>query len=278
MPRSVVVRDSQRGEPEQPVSALPFQRWGHVKAMAGALMATGALVPPTLLTGMVRPRMARHLPPLWHRAITCSLGIRTSICGVPDSGSVLYVANHMSWVDIPVLGSRLDGSFVAKAEVEEMPFVKFLAGLQQTLYINRQRRTNAPKQANEIRQRLKSGGNVILFPEGTSTDGVRVNPFKSSLFSVLDQSDNVRIQPISLAYTHLNGMPISRQRLLDIVWIGDMEFGSHVIDFMRLGNINARIYFHPSVCRTDFSDRKAVAKYCHSMVAQGYQGLIRGEI
>lgn len=255
-----------------------FQPMGHVKAVAGMLLATGALLPPALLAGMFRSRVASPFPPLWHRAVAQSLGVRTRIGGIPARGSVLYVSNHMSWLDIPVLGSHLDGSFVAKSEVGTMPVVKFLAGLQNTIYVNRGHRAGAQQQAGEICRRLAHGGNVILFPEGTSTDGVRVHAFKSALFSVLDGNENFRIQPISLAYTHINGLPLTRQRLLDIVWIGDMEFSPHAIDFMRLGKVTATIHCHQPVRRADFPDRKALAQHCHSVVAEGYRRLIRGEI
>lgn len=257
-----------------------LQHIGPIKALTGVAAITGALLPAAIMTDMLHAPAARRFPPLWHRAVAHCLGMKTRVSGTPVSGSVLYVSNHMSWLDIVVLGSRLGGSFVAKSEVAGMPVVNYLASLQQTLYVERARRANALQQTNTIRERLRAGGNVILFPEGTSTDGVRVLPFKSTLFSALDGdgTDDFRVQPISLAYTHLNNLPLTRQRMLDIAWIGDMDFGPHVLDCMRLGRIGATIHCHPPVRRGDFTDRKMLARYCHSTVAEGYRRLVRGGI
>ncbi len=263
------------------LSTEPFQRFGPVKSVAGAIAATGTLVGPAwALRLMDQAKGAGRIPMLWHKALSRSLGVRTVLRGQPEVGSVLYVSNHISWLDIPVLGSRLQASFVAKSEVGEMGFVGFLADLQQTIYVERERRQQSSVQATGIRQRLKAGDNIILFPEGTSNDGVHVLPFKSSLFSVVDGEDvaHVRIQPISIAYTSLNGLPLTRHRMMDIAWVGDMELGPHMIDFMRLGRIGATIHCHEPVLRSDFRDRKALARHCHHVISQGYRNSMRGQI
>jgi len=235
----------------------PFQRMGAVKSFAGAIAATGALLPPAIAVRLVNRGAAGRMPILWHRIVSRSLGVRTHVSGTAASGSVLFVCNHISWLDIPVLGSRIEGSFVAKAEVEQMGMVGFLADMQETIYVDREQKSRSRAQANDILERLRAGGNVILFPEGTSNDGVR-------------------IQPVSLAYTHLNGLPLTRHRLMDIAWVGDMELGSHALDFMRLGRIDAAICFHEPVRRADFSDRKALARHCQSVISGGYRRLMRG--
>ncbi len=257
----------------------PFQRIGPMKSVAGTLAATGALLGSAYVSNLVRPRGVGKAPLLWHKLVSRSLGVRISQRGEQVSGAVLYVANHLSWLDIPVLGSRLHGSFVAKAEVGKMGFVSLLADVQRTIYVERSRRTSSGSQAESIQDRLKGGDNVILFPEGTSNDGVRLLPFKSTLFSVTDGAgmDAVRIQPITLAYTHLNGLPLTRSRLMDIAWVGDMELGAHAMDVMRLGRIKAEIVFHPPVRRCDFANRKALALHCQQVIAGSYRQLMRGE-
>jgi 1-acyl-sn-glycerol-3-phosphate acyltransferase len=257
----------------------PFQRMGHVKTMAGALAATGALLPPAYAARLVDHKSADAVPRLWHRAVTRALGVHSKLIGTLATGSVLYVVNHLSWLDIPVLGSHLKGSFVAKAEVGDMGFVGFLADLQETIYVERARPSRSASQADEIHQRLALGDNIILFPEGTSNDGVRILPFKSTLFSVIEGagSESFRIQPVTLAYTHLNGLPLTRNRLIELAWIGDMELGPHAIDCMRLGRIDARILCHHPVRRADFADRKALARHCRAVIADGYRQLTRGD-
>jgi 1-acyl-sn-glycerol-3-phosphate acyltransferase len=261
----------------KPIAPEPFQPLGHVKSVAGALAATGTLVGPAHVHRLIARRRAGRIPMLWHQAVSRSLGVTSRLEGSPVSGGVLYVSNHISWLDIPVLGSRIRGSFVAKAEVEGMGFVGHLADLQDTIYVDRARRHRAGEQAGEIQARLGQGANVILFPEGTSNDGVHVLPFKTSLFSVVegDALETVRIQPLTLAYTRLNGLPLTRQRLLDIAWIGDMELGPHAFDLMKLGRIEARILCHEAVQRKDFADRKALARHCHAVIRAGYQSLMR---
>jgi 1-acyl-sn-glycerol-3-phosphate acyltransferase len=256
----------------------PFQRMGPVKSFAGAIAATGALLPPAIAVKLVNREAAGRMPILWHKIVSRSLGVRTRVTGTPASGSVLFVCNHISWLDIPVLGSRIEGSFVAKAEVGQMGMVGFLADMQETIYVDREQKNRSRAQANDILERLREGGNVILFPEGTSNDGVRILPFKSTLFAVLEGPDSafVRIQPVSLAYTHLNGLPLTRHRLMDIAWVGDMELGNHALEFMRLGRIHAEIFFHEPVRRTDFADRKALAKHCQKVISGGYRRLMRG--
>lgn len=255
----------------------PFQRMGPVKSVAGALAATGAFLPPAYAMRLMNGHPGR-MPQRWHQAISRSLGVRSRLIGTAATGSVLYVSNHLSWMDIPVIGAHLHASFVAKAEVGSMGVVGFFADIQDTIYVERERRSRAAAQANEIQTRLQEGGNVILFPEGTSNDGVRILPFKSTLFSVVEGEDtaNFRIQPVTLAYTHLNGLPLTRNRLIELAWIGDMELGPHAFDCMRLGRIDARIQCHEPVRRSDFADRKALARHCQTVISRGYQALMRG--
>ncbi len=252
---------------------------GPMKTMAGAMFATGVLLPPAYAARLLDSKAADTMPRLWHRAVSRSLGVSSAVLGTAVTGSVLYVANHLSWLDIPVIGSHLKGSFVAKSEVSEMGVVGFLADMQNTIYVDRERRSRSASQAGAIQERLANGGNVILFPEGTSNDGVRILPFKSALFSSIEGvgEDSIRIQPVTIAYTHMNGLPLTRHRLIDIAWIGDMELGSHALDFMRLGRIEARIMCHEPVRRGDFADRKALARHCQSVISAGYRQLTRGQ-
>lgn len=257
----------------------PFQRFGAMKSVAGALAVTGTLLAPAHLHRLLDRKAAGRIPMLWHQAVTRSLGVRTRLEGEKVHNGTLVVANHISWLDIPVFGSRIRGSFVAKAEVGTMGLVGHLADLQDTIYVDRDRRHRAGNQAQEIARRLAAGDTVILFPEGTSNDGVQVLPFKTSLFGVVEDADLAAapIQPVTLAYTHLNGLPLTRHRLLDIAWIGDMELGPHAFDLMKLGRIEARILCHAPVRRDDFPDRKALARHCHAVISAGYRQLMRGQ-
>jgi lyso-ornithine lipid O-acyltransferase len=234
------------------------------------------LVPVHLLSRKLSRQAAASLPLLFHRAFTRALGITTVLHGSPArKGRILFVGNHVSWADIPVIGSRLRGAFVAKSEVGGMGPVGWFADLQSTIYVDRDRKRDAGAQAGGIAERLSGGGNVILFPEGTTGGGQRVLPFKSSLFAAADGVDDLLIQPFSIAYTRINGLPVTRDRIAEVVWIGDMDLGPHASDFMRLGKVRAEILLHDAVAPADFADRKVLARHCHAAVDAGYRRLMR---
>src|SRR4051794_27449973 len=134
------------------------------------------------------PSMARAFPMHYHRLVLRILGVRLNIVGEP-AHHVLIASNHASWLDIPVLSAVTPVSFIAKEEVNGWPFFGSLARLQRTLFVNRERRHTTGNSRNEIQQRLKVGDTLVLFPEGTSSDGVHVLPFKSAFFGAIESPD-----------------------------------------------------------------------------------------
>jgi 1-acyl-sn-glycerol-3-phosphate acyltransferase len=258
--------------------ARPFRPAGPWRTVPGAIALTGTMVPAYAALKPMNGAIRLHMPRLYHSLLARSFGIHIRLEGRPATGSVLYVSNHLSWLDIPVLGAKLPGSFVAKHEVSEMAVVKHLANLQDTIYVARSARHRSAEQAAAVRARLSAGGNVILFPEGTSNDGVRILPFKSTLFAGLEGelASQVRVQPVTIAYTELNGLPLTRSRQLELAWIGDMELAPHAFDVMKLGRLKAGVLCHPPVRPADFADRKALARHCQAEVEAGYRRLTRG--
>lgn len=253
--------------------------FGRTKAVAGVLGAAAGLVPLQLLHNALAPATPPRVARLFHRAFARSLGIRVHRRGAPaEEGATLFISNHVSWADIPVLGSQLLGNFVAKHEIGGWGVFGLMADLQRTIYVERDRRQAAGDQRGAIFERLAAGGNVILFPEGTSSDGVRVLPFKSSLFSVVEGegAERFRVQPVTVAYTRLDGLPITLRRLPDIAWIGDTDMVPHALEFVRLGRVQADVLVHAPVRPADFRDRKALARHCHAVVSHGYHALMRG--
>ena len=257
--------------------------FGRTRTFAGIGVAAAMTVPVELaLRRFVRGSRPR-LPWLFHRTLARSLGLHVVVHGrACRRRGVLFVANHVSWADIPVLGSRIMAAFVAKSEVAGYGPVGWLSTLARTVYVERARRQATGEVRNAIADRLSAGENVILFPEGTNSDGVAVLPFKSSLFAAIAGSgergggDDFVIQPVTIAYTRLNGMPITRERLPDIAWIGETELMPHMLAFMSLGKVRAELMFHAAVRLSDFADRKALARHCHDVVADGYRRLMRG--
>lgn len=248
--------------------------------MMGIGAAGAVLVPAQMAMRKIAPKARPRVPSLFHKLTCRSLGVSVRKSGPPARNrSVLFVVNHISWVDIPVLGSALLASFVAKAEVDGWGLIGYLGRLQRTIYVERERRQAVGEQAGAIAARLAEGGRVILFPEGTNSDGTRVLPFKSSLFAMLEGpgTEDFLIQPVTLAYTRVNGLPVTRQLLPAIAWVGDIALGPHIAAFSRLGRVQAEILLHAPVRRADFGDRKALARHCHDVVAAGYARLMRGD-
>ena len=168
------------------------------------------------------------------------------------------------------------GSFVAKNEVRRWPLFGWLARLQRTVFIDRRVRSTTEQRA-AIAARLTAGDALILFPEGTSGDGNRVLPFKSALFSVADAGGgNVSVQPVSIAYTRLDGMPIGRRLRPHFAWYGDMALAPHLWAMLGLGTVEIVVEFHRPTTLAECGSRKELALYCQERVAAGLSTALSG--
>lgn len=255
---------------------------GPLRAVA-ILTAFGALTLPLMPIqyGLLRlsSRMARRLPHWYHRAVCRLLGIRLNIEGkIASDRPVLVVANHVSWIDIPVLSAVAPLSFIAKKEVGTWPVVSTLARLQRTVFVDRTRRTAVGKVASEMSQRLDQGDVLVLFAEGTSTDGNRVMPFKTALFSAAFTEGNpdLCVQTLSLTYTRLHGIPLGRADRSLVGWYGDMEMADHAWALLKAGPLDARIVIGDPVPLSDFADRKQLARYTETVIRREVVASLRG--
>lgn len=209
---------------------------------------TALLLPVQMAAVSSRLRLASTLPRFYHRVCCRILGIQVLRQGeLSGAHPVLFVANHASYLDITVLGSLIAGSFVAKAEIADWPFFGLLAKLQRTVFIDR-RGAKAADHRDEIGARLDAGDDLILFPEGTSSDGNRVLPFKSALFSVAERRIDGRrlvVQPVSVAYVRIDGLPIGREWRPLFAWYGGMDLTGHMFNVIALGKLTVEVIFHP---------------------------------
>lgn len=239
-----------------------------------AVLGMVTILPFQAFVAKVFPKWYQAIPIYFHRSICFAFGVERTVLGERASEpGILFVANHVSWLDIPVLGADVPGSFVAKAEIRGWGIFGTMARLQRTIFVKRERRTSSADQRNAIVERLAAGHNVILFPEGTSSAGNGVLPFKSALFSVAEAARDAGltpvIQPISLAYTDINAIPVVRAVRHKLSWVGDMEFLPHVVQVMCLSQIKSTVHFHAPVHLEEFSSRKALALHCEHVVNQG---------
>jgi len=235
-------------------------------------LLTLALLPVQMVAVALRLKLRETLPRFYHRLCTRLLGFRVVVRGRQlQDRPVLYVCNHVSYLDIMVLGSVVTGCFVAKSEVAGWPGFGLLAKLQRTVFVER-RRSAVARHGDAIAERLKDGDNLILFAEGTSSDGTRVLPFKSGLLAAANHRVDdgpLKIQPVSISYTRLNGMPIGRGLRPFLAWYGDMELAPHLWEVVTLGLITVVVEFHPATSLPEAGSRKALARACHERVAAG---------
>lgn len=242
-----------------------------------AAMAAWTLVSVAVFGGarLFSARPAASVPRLWHRGVCRIAGIDRVVHGRPvQDRPVVFVSNHVSYLDIVVLGGLLPGSFVAKADVSAWPVIGWLAGLQDTLFIER-RPARAALQQIAMRQRLTDGKSLILFPEGTSSDGSGVLPFRSALFQAAAPGEGILVQPVSLGYTRLNGRKLDTTHRPFVGWYGDMGLWPHLLRFLGLGRLQAEIEVHAPLRPEDFASRKALAERCRDIVAAGLAGTAR---
>ncbi len=240
--------------------------------MVGFATLTLPLMPVQAVLLRTTSRGARAFPHWYHRQVCRLLGIRLQIEGaVARDRPVLVVANHSSWLDIPVLSAVAPVSFIAKKEVGGWPFVATLARLQRSVFVDRTRRTAVGETTSEMTQRLAAGDALVLFAEGTSTDGNRVLPLRTSLFGAVlpgtkgDQlPHDAVVQTCAVVYGCLHGVPIGRADRHAVGWYGDMEMGSHAWNLLKAGPLDVRIVIGAPVAINSFTDRKALARQVES--------------
>lgn len=204
----------------------------------------------------------------FHRGVCWLLGLRVRVSGAPaPGGGVFHVANHASYIDVFILGSITRGAFIAKADVAEWPVFGGLAAAGGTHFFRREPR-DAAKQIEQVRAALAAGENLFLFPEGTSTYGVDVMPFKSSLFAGAD-AEGARIQPVTVAYSRYLGAPLAQDVRERFAWVIPAPFAPHLYELMSMAALDVDVIFHPPVRLADFADRKACAAHCRQRVAAG---------
>jgi 1-acyl-sn-glycerol-3-phosphate acyltransferase len=261
--------------------------------LAGFATLTLPLMP--VQAGLVRlaPGLARRLPHWYHRRVCGLVGARLDIAGaVARDRPVLLIANHSSWLDIPVLSAVAPVSFVAKKEVGSWPGVSALARLQRTVFVDRERRTKVGETAGEIIDRLARGDIIVLFAEGTSSDGNRVLPFRTSLFAAAKPGSASRatpldearaaalaravVQTISITYTRLHGVPLGRADRPLVGWYGDMDLPPHAWRLLKAGPLDVRIQIGAPVPLDDFADRKALALRSEEEIRANVVRALRG--
>jgi 1-acyl-sn-glycerol-3-phosphate acyltransferase len=254
-----------------------------VSILTGFFVLTVPLMPVQALLIRLSPAGARRFPHWYHRQVCRLFGIRITVEGaIARDKPVLIVSNHTSWLDIPVLSAVAPVSFIAKKEVAGWPFVSWLAKLQRSVFVDRQRRGAVGETTSEIIRRLQGGDTVVLFAEGTSSDGNRVLPFKTALFAAAkpsakaaDDAPDAVVQTLSLVYTRLHGVPFGRADRPLVGWYGEMEMQGHAWRLLKAGPLDVRIRIGPPVPLESFADRKELAKKSEDQVREHVVHILR---
>jgi len=215
------------------------------------------------------PEMARRFPMHYHRVVCRILGVRVRVLGRPPTeGPVLLASNHVSWLDIVILSAVAPLSFIAKREVNGWPFFGSLARLQRTVFVDRTRRHATGDSRNEMQERLKASDILVLFPEGTSSDGHLVLPFKSAFFGAAEY-EGVLVQPISIAYSGHRNLPMNRRLRPSYAWYGDMDLAPHLWEAVMMGPIEVTVVCHPPLSLSGEMNRKQLARHAEELVRKG---------
>jgi lyso-ornithine lipid O-acyltransferase len=219
---------------------------------------------------------AKRFPHVYHRAVTKLLGIKLRITGTPVADRPCLIAvNHVSWLDIPVLSALTPLSFIAKQEVASWPFFGTLARLQRSVFIDRERRQATGAKRDEVSARLAQRDTLVLFAEGTSSDGIRVLPFKSAFFGAAE-APGVIVQPVTLAYSGHWGAPMTRRRRPFYAWYGDMDMGPHLWEALASGPIEVDVICHEPITIGEAGSRKALARRAEDTVRRGLVTALTG--
>jgi lyso-ornithine lipid O-acyltransferase len=258
-----------------------FRPWSRL-LMFGAF--TALLMPAQALSVAFGWRSRRWIPHKYHRVVCSLLGVRVHNAGVcAQRRPLLIISNHTSWLDIIVISAAAPVIFVAKHEVGTWPFVGRLAKLQRSIFVDRARRHKTGEVNAEIARRMIDGDPVVLFGEGTSSDGNRVLPFRTALIGAAHnalteaQLGHVSVQPLSLTYVGLDGLPLGREQRRALAWYGGIDLWPHLKSVLRRGAIDVHLTWGEPIPYDAGTNRKQFAGEIQAKVRQTAAAVRRGQ-
>jgi 1-acyl-sn-glycerol-3-phosphate acyltransferase len=256
-------------------------------SIGAIIILTLVLLPFQVMAVWFQWPMRRRIPTLYHRLICSILGIRiTTIGRRADAAPLLIVSNHVSWLDICVITAVAPVVFVAKREVATWPVFGLLARLQRSVFVDRERPRKTRDVNSEIGRRLAGGDAVLLFAEGTSSDGSHVLAFRTALIGAARDAiagaahvDRVLIQPLSIAYTAVRGVPLGRANRSTVAWYGSASLLPHLRQLVATGAVDVTVSWGSPVHFDRSCDRKIVARRLeHRVRAMTVAALRRDEV
>ena len=250
-----------------------------------AALALAVLLPFHVFAVRIGGRSTMRVAQFWQRFVCFLMGIRITVTGKPaEDRPLLLLSNHNSWLDIPVLASVAPVSFVAKQEVAGWPVVGFLARTQRTVFVDRDRRHATGAQADAVAGRLSKGDIMVLFAEGTSSDGNKVLPFRSALVGAAQRAianggadgEVATVQPVAIAYPKMLGLPLGRQHRPLVAWYGGADLLPHLKRILSEGGVDVNVVFGPAHRLSARDNRKAVTQEAGDLVRRLVAGVNSG--
>jgi lyso-ornithine lipid O-acyltransferase len=234
----------------------------HLRAYVRALMIVIALL--VFLPFHLLVRRFTYFSPfsrLFLRFSAWAAGVDIHITGPRILRDVLYLANHVSWLDILVLSGRTGCAFVARADMAPWPVIGWLASLNNSVYVQRNNRLDVGAQRDAIQAALSTHQAIALFPEGTTAAGSELLPFRSSLLAaVVPAPEGISIQPVAIDYGQIAD---------EIAWTDDESVGKNALRLLsRKGRLPVTLHFLAPLDHADFNDRKAIAAHSRAEIAE----------
>lgn len=192
-----------------------------------------------------------------------AMGIKLSIDNIPESKGCVIVSNHASYTDILILGGIFNASFVGKSELRKWPVIGWIAKCFGVIFIDR-KKAGAQGDLKRMIGDVARGKNVIFFPEGTTSDGCRVLPFKSLFFEI---PEGTVIRPVSIEYSYINGFPARRFDRKLFSWIGDLSLLDHLREVLKVSEVRATVSFYPKIISN--GDRKRSCGMAFDVIKRG---------
>lgn len=261
--------------------ALPTTRLSRVMAFGrAAVFFVSALAILLILFPMLALRLETgSVKRRYFGFIARLLGLRLIINGLPtETRPALFVCNHVSYLDVVALGALIKAEFVSRADLADWPLFGLMAKAGSTVFIDRRRRATGDAR-DKMQERIGRHRALIMFPESTSGNGNHLLPFKSALFNVAEsglEGPQVTVQPVSIAYTRMNGMPIGVGWRPFWAWYGDMTLVPHLWSLLQLSQTTIELAFHAPVAAESFVNRKALAAHCQAVISRGSARLLAG--
>ena len=182
----------------------------------------------------------------------------------------LLVSNHLSYLDIMVMSSLVPSSFVTSVEMKNTPVLGQIVILAGCLFVERRNKSKIKNEIKDIEDALKSGLNVVVFPEATSTNGESVLNFKRSLFQA-SANTGAAVTPITINYTQINGKTVDKSNRDFVCWYGDMDFASHLWKLCHQKEIRVSIKFSENIEPTPEADTAWLRDTAYAKVSENYQ-------